>query len=87
MSGGIDSSVAALLLKEKGFNCVGIFMKNWDKADETNATCSVESDRLHMKKVCERLNIKTIEVLDNLFVSKENLRTDNILNLKYKNIG
>jgi tRNA-specific 2-thiouridylase len=47
MSGGVDSSVAAVLLKQAGLNVVGIMMKFWKEgADGKNRCCSVESEKL-----------------------------------------
>lgn len=56
MSGGVDSSVAAILLKEQGYEVIGVFMKNWDEQDEDEA-CTAEQDYEDVRKVCFILNI------------------------------
>ncbi|MFD2211000.1 tRNA 2-thiouridine(34) synthase MnmA [Virgibacillus halophilus] len=56
MSGGVDSSVAALLLKEQGYDVVGIFMKNWDDTDE-NGVCTATDDFDDVIRVCNQLDI------------------------------
>jgi len=54
MSGGVDSSVAALLLKENGHKVSAVFMKNWDDDDEQ---CTSRQDYRDAKAVCDRLGI------------------------------
>ncbi len=49
MSGGVDSSVSALLLKDQGFEVECIFMKNWDEESEF---CSAEKDYRDALQVC-----------------------------------
>ena len=56
ISGGVDSSVAALVLKEQGYDVTGIFMKNWDDSDE-NGICTAEKDYEDVVRVCNQLNI------------------------------
>src|SRR5690625_6818310 len=56
MSGGVDSSVAALLLKEQGYDVVGIFMKNWDDTD-VNGVCTATEDFDDVVRVCNQLDI------------------------------
>ena len=56
MSGGVDSSVAAAILKEEGYNVIGIFMKNWDEKDDSGR-CMAEKDYKDVIKVCELLEI------------------------------
>lgn len=56
MSGGVDSSVCALLLKQKGYRVIGLFMKNWEETDE-NGVCSSSRDYEDVVKVCEQIGI------------------------------
>ncbi|TCP32279.1 tRNA (5-methylaminomethyl-2-thiouridylate)-methyltransferase [Scopulibacillus darangshiensis] len=56
MSGGVDSSVTALLLKQQGYDVVGIFMKNWDDTDE-NGVCTATEDYEDVAKVASQIGI------------------------------
>ncbi|KMT20898.1 tRNA 2-thiouridine(34) synthase MnmA [Clostridium cylindrosporum] len=56
MSGGVDSSVSALLLKEQGYDVIGIFMKNWDEKNE-DGVCTVEEDYDDVRAVCDQIGI------------------------------
>lgn len=56
MSGGIDSSVTAWLLKEQGYHVVGLFMKNWED-DDNEGYCSAKQDLLDVISVADKLNI------------------------------
>ncbi|KAJ4924668.1 hypothetical protein JOQ06_003620 [Pogonophryne albipinna] len=56
MSGGVDSSVAALLLKRRGYSVTGVFMKNWDSLDESGV-CNTETDCEDAYRVCQSLDI------------------------------
>ena len=56
MSGGVDSSVAAILLKEQGYEVIGIFMKNWEEKDESGV-CVAEEDYKDVIAVAEQLEI------------------------------
>lgn len=56
MSGGVDSSVTALLLKQQGYDVVGIFMKNWDDTDEFGY-CTAEEDAEDVRRVCDQIGI------------------------------
>ncbi|XP_031844417.1 mitochondrial tRNA-specific 2-thiouridylase 1 isoform X2 [Nomia melanderi] len=60
ISGGVDSAVAAFMLKNKGFNVTGVFMKNWDLVDETGQ-CNIEKDYEDAQWVCNKLQIPLVE--------------------------
>jgi tRNA-uridine 2-sulfurtransferase len=55
MSGGVDSAVAALLLKEAGYAVQGLFMSNWD--DEDDAYCTAAADFQDARRTCEAIGI------------------------------
>jgi tRNA-specific 2-thiouridylase len=56
LSGGVDSSVTALLLKEQGYQVEGLFMKNWEE-DDTEDYCSASADIADAQAICDRLAI------------------------------
>ncbi len=56
MSGGVDSSVAAYLLKQQGYDVIGIFMKNWDDTDEFGV-CTATEDYNDVIRVCNQIGI------------------------------
>lgn len=57
MSGGVDSSVTALLLLEQGYSVTGLFMKNWEEDDGTEY-CTAMTDLADAQQVCDKLCIK-----------------------------
>ena len=66
MSGGVDSSVAAILLKQQGYEVIGLFMRNWDSSinndflgnpNLNNDICPQEQDYNDALKVCEKIGI------------------------------
>ena len=72
MSGGVDSSVSALLLLQQGYEVEGLFMKNWDEDDGTEY-CTAKEDLADAEAVCAKLGIKlhtanfAAEYWDNVF--------------------
>ncbi len=72
MSGGVDSSVSALLLMQQGYQVEGLFMKNWDEDDGTEY-CTAKDDLNDAQAVCDKLGIRlhtanfAAEYWDNVF--------------------
>ena len=56
MSGGVDSSVTALLLLEQGYQVEGLFMKNWEE-DDDEAYCAATEDLADAQAVCDKIGI------------------------------
>lgn len=56
MSGGVDSSVAALLLKNQGYNVIGLYMVNWEETDE-NGICTAEEDYVDVRRVANLIGV------------------------------
>jgi tRNA-specific 2-thiouridylase len=57
MSGGVDSSVAALLLKQQGFEVIGLFMKNWED-DDSEGHCPAKQDFFDVLAVADKIGIE-----------------------------
>ena len=72
MSGGVDSSVAAMLLLEQGHQVQGLFMKNWEEDDGTEY-CTAQADLEDAQQVCHSLGVEltvanfAAEYWDNVF--------------------
>lgn len=71
MSGGVDSSVAAIILKKQGYDVIGLFMRNWDSTINNdflgnpnleNNICPQEEDYNDAKAVCDKLGIPLYRV-------------------------
>ena len=56
LSGGVDSSVAALLLRQQGHEVIGVFMRNWEEQDE-DGHCTSDADWADVQAVCETIGI------------------------------
>ena len=61
LSGGVDSSVSAFILKEQGYEVEGLFMRNW-KDDDGTPYCSIKEDFLDTTFVADQLNIPIVEL-------------------------
>lgn len=56
LSGGVDSSVAAYLLKQQGYNVIGLYMVNWEE-DDISGVCTSEEDYADVRRVAAKLDI------------------------------
>lgn len=87
MSGGVDSSVSAILLQEQGYEVIGCTMRLWEPSDQEESTCCVSQAIYDAKRVCDQLGIPhyTINckeefknrVVDNFIEEYKKARTPN----------
>ena len=56
LSGGVDSAVSLLLLKQQGYDVEALFMKNWDE-DDADGYCAAAEDLADAERVCDRLQV------------------------------
>lgn len=88
MSGGVDSSVSAILLKQAGYEVIGCTMKLWDpECDGEESICCGDQAILDAKRVCDKLKLPhyTInckkefkcKVVDNFIEKYKNVKTPN----------
>ena len=61
MSGGVDSTVVALMLKRQGYDLVGVYMRNWDEREE-GVQCTSEAAWQRVQSVCKKLEIECHQV-------------------------
>lgn len=87
MSGGVDSSVSALLLKNEGYEVVGVTMKLWEGENSMQSACCSLDAASDAKRVCDRIGIPHYtlnfknefkdKVIDNFICEYKNCRTPN----------
>ena len=75
MSGGVDSSVAALLMKKKGYDVVGGFMKNWSRTKEDFGECTWKGEWKIAQKIANKLDIPIMifdfeKLRNNIYIPK-----------------
>ena len=98
LSGGVDSSVAAYLLKDKGYDVLGVFMKNWhDESVTISEECPWLEDSYDAMPVAQQLNIpfkvidlssqykeKIVDYMFNEYESGNTLNPDVLCNREIK---